>query len=121
MTVLADTSVWVDHLRNGNANLVRLLERGDVVCHPYVIGELACGNLRRREAILGLLEALPSSPEATHEEVLALLATHALHGRGLGWIDAHLLASARLMPCELWTLDLSLHAAATSVGLAPRI
>jgi predicted nucleic acid-binding protein len=121
VTILVDTSVWVDHLRSGNAELARLLEGGEVVCHPHVIGELACGNLRRREAILGFLQALPCAPEADHQEVLALVAAHALHGRGLGWIDAHLLASARLLPCELWTLDRSLRAAATALGLGSRI
>jgi predicted nucleic acid-binding protein len=121
VTVLADTSVWVDHLRKGNEDLTRLLESGEIVCHPHVIGELACGNLRRRTAILAWLQALPAAPEATHEEVLALVAAHSLHGRGLGWIDAHLLASASLMPCHLWTLDRSLRAAANDLGLGSRI
>jgi hypothetical protein len=119
--VLADTSVWVDHLRGGNAGLARLLDLGEVVCHPHVIGELACRNLRQRGEILGLLQSLPRAPEASQEEVLAFLAQRTLHGRGLGWIDAHLLASAKLMPCELWTLDRSMHAAAASLALAPHI
>jgi predicted nucleic acid-binding protein len=120
LIVLADTSVWVDHLRKGNPDLAQLLERGEIVCHPHVIGELACGNLRRRTEILAWLQALPAVPEATQDEVLTLISMHALFGRGLGWIDTHLLASARLMPCRLWTLDRSLGTAANDLGLGWR-
>jgi hypothetical protein len=118
LTVLVDTSVWVDHLRVGDPELVRLLERGAVVCHPHVVGELACGNLRHRKEILRLLAALPTAPEATHDEVLAFLHHHRLPGRGLGWIDVHLLAAAMLASCRVWSRDRALHDAAKRLGFA---
>jgi predicted nucleic acid-binding protein len=86
--------------------------------HPFVIGELACGSLSQRAEVLGLLEALPQLPLADHEEVLTFIAAHRLHGRGLGWIDVHLLASARLARLPLWTLDRRLAAAANELSLA---
>ncbi len=118
MTVLVDTSVWVDHLSGGDPGLARLLEQGAVVCHPHVVGELACGNLRRREEILRLLAAMPTAPEATHDEVLAFLDRHRLAGRGLGWIDVHLLAAAMLAPCRVWSRDRALNDAAERLGVA---
>ncbi len=118
--VLVDTSVWVDHLRRTNAQLVELLNQGAVAVHPYVVGELACGNLRNRELILGLLRALPESRVVEHDEALQFLANEKLHGRGLGWIDIHLLASARLSETALWSLDKALAGAAGSLGLAGR-
>jgi len=113
--ILVDTSVWVDHLRRGNARLQALLEEGEVLCHPFVVGELACGNLRNRSEILGLLIALPAAEEASHKEVLHLLESNRLYGLGLGLVDAHLLASGLLMHCPLWTLDKPLDAAATKL------
>ena len=115
MTVLVDTSVWVDHFRGGNQQLVDLLENGQVLCHPDVIGELACGNLHNRVEILELLNALPQAIAVTFPEGLAFLEAHRLHGRGLGWIDTQLLASARLSGCPLWTLDRRLAKAATEL------
>ncbi len=109
---LVDTSVWVDHFRAANPQLQQMLVEGRVLTHPFVIGELACGNLHVRNEILGLLKELPSAEVAGHEEVLQLIDTRRLWGQGLGWIDAHLLASALLTGCELWTRDRSLHAAA---------
>ncbi len=102
---LVDTSVWVDHLRRGNNQLAGLLDDGRALCHPFVIGELACGNVAHRERILTLLGALPEAPVAEHAEVLDLVRSRRLHGQGLGWIDMHLVASARLAACSLWTLD----------------
>jgi predicted nucleic acid-binding protein len=99
--VLADTSVWVDHFRRRSTRLSDLLETMQVWTHPFVIGELACGTLSRRAEVLGLVEALPQLPPADHEEVLAFVAAHRLHGRGLGWIEVHLLASARLASLPL--------------------
>jgi hypothetical protein len=110
--ILVDTSVWVDHLRKGNSRLSELLSEGAVLCHPFIVGELACGNLRNRVEILGLLAALPETHIAEHEEALHLVKHHHLHGRGLCWIDVHLLASALLNRCNLWTLDKSLDSAA---------
>ena len=115
--ILADTSIWVDHLRRGSGHLSDLLETGQIVCHPFVIGELACGRLKPREEILGLLSTLPSATQASHEEVLAVVREHRLDGQGLGWIDAHLLASARLAGCRLWSGDKALMRAAKSLGV----
>jgi predicted nucleic acid-binding protein len=117
MTTLVDTSVWIDHLRRGNRRLGSLLESGSVCCHPFVIGELACGTLRDRDELLSLLKALPESPIAEHDEVLTLIVERRLAGRGLGWIDMHLLAAALLGACDLWTLDKALLAASTDLEL----
>ena len=103
--MLVDTSVWVDHLRRGNATLRSRLEGGEVWCHSFVIGEIACGRLRNRIEILSFLEALPRVKEADHAEVLAFIERNDIAGSGIGWIDAHLLASARLSGVSLWTLD----------------
>lgn len=97
--------MWVDHFRKGNARLTELLITAEVRMHPFVIGELSCGNLARCEEVLGLLDSLPKAPALDHEEVLEFVAANRLHGRGLGWIDMHLLASARLARLPLWTLD----------------
>jgi predicted nucleic acid-binding protein len=110
--ILADTSVWVHHLRQGNDRLVGLLSDGQVVCHPFVIGELACGNLKNRTEVLLLLGRLPGAVPANQDEVLTLIERRRLMGRGLGWIDAHLLAAAVLQGFGLWTLDRRLALAA---------
>jgi len=115
--VLVDTSIWVSHLRKGNARLKMLLERADVVCHPFIIGELACGNIKNRIEILSSLHALPEAVVAKHEEVLHLIESHQLMGRGLGLIDVHLLASALLTRVPLWTADKCLHAASAELNI----
>ncbi len=117
--ILADTSVWVDHLRSSSAELARLLTDGEVLGHPHVTGELACGNLRSRAAILQLLRDMPQAVLATEEEALHCIEKNGLHGRGLGWTDVHLLASALLTPARLWTLDGALARAARRLGVAP--
>ena len=116
--MLVDTSVWVDHLRRRNARLAEQLETTLVWIHPFVVGELACGNLANRTLVLGSFSALPQAPVADHGEVLAFIEAQALAGRGLGWVDMHLLASARLAGLPLWTLDRRLAAAAGAVGVA---
>ncbi len=116
--ILVDTSIWVDHLRRGLPDLTELLEGGEVLCHPFVIGEIALGQLQRRTEILGLLAALPSAPEASHDEVLDFVGSHRLAARGIGWVDAHLLASASLATARLWSADRRLTAAARSLELA---
>jgi predicted nucleic acid-binding protein len=103
--VLVDTSVWVSHLRETHAGLVDLLNDGEVACHPFVVGELACGNLKNRTVILALLEALPMAVLVEHKEILAFIEGHGLMGKGLGYIDVHLLASAVLTGLPLWTFD----------------
>ena len=115
MIVLVDTSVWIDHLRRGNQQLVELLESGRVLCHPHVIGELACGNLQNRAEILKLLNTLPQAVAVTFAEALTFVESHHLYGRGLGWVDIHLLASAILSGCPLWTLDRRLFKAAAEL------
>lgn len=103
--VLVDTSVWVDHLRRGNAGLASLLDDGAVICHPFIIGELACGVMKNREQILSLLQSLPKAEAASADEVLQFIENRRLAGKGLGYVDAHLLASAVLTSVPLWTLD----------------
>ena len=103
--ILVDTSVWVSHLRDGNAKLAELLKVGGVVCHPFIIGELACGNLKNRVEILLLLQSLPMAIQAEHEEVMQFMENNSLMGKGLGYIDIHLMASAALSHIPLWTLD----------------
>lgn len=114
--ILVDTSVWIDHLRAGNTTLIRLLERGEVLAHPWVVGELALGNLRRRDEILGLLNGLPRATPAGELEVLALIERQRLWGTGIGYVDAQLLASTRLTSATLWTSDRRLAAAASRLG-----
>lgn len=104
--ILADNSVWIDHLRSGNEKLASLLHDGLVLIHPFVVGDLACGNLQDRESVLGLLQAVPRVTVATDTEVLFFIERHALMGRGIGYIHAHLLASASLSrTVRLWTRD----------------
>jgi predicted nucleic acid-binding protein len=103
--VLVDTSVWVSHFRETNNELTKLLTNAEVACHPFVVGELACGNLKNRTTIISLLEALPTAKTVEHEEVLAFIDARKVMGKGLGYIDVHLLASAILTSVSLWTLD----------------
>ena len=117
--ILVDTSVWVDHLRDGDAGLAALLERREVLMHPWVVGELALGRLRNREEILRLLDQLPRATVATVEELSAFIEDHALYGRGIGYVDVQLLAATRLTPdTRLWTRDRRLRDAAKHVGAA---
>lgn len=117
--ILVDTSVWVDHLRRGDIVLASLLQSCQVLVHPFVIGELALGGLRPDTQALALLQALPEASVATDPEVLLLIATHNLSGRGIGYVDAHLLAAARLTPgASLWTRDKRLQTAAAHLNVA---
>jgi predicted nucleic acid-binding protein len=115
--ILVDTSIWVDHFRRGNSALREALEEGVVASHAFVIGELACGNLRSRREILDLLGQLPLLQVAEDREIHHVLETHRLMGHGLGWVDVHLLGAARLGDAELWTLDRALFEAAQRIGL----
>ena len=116
--VLVDTSVCIEHFRFGHAGLEPLRIAGEVICHPFVIGELACGTLKNRKTILSLLKALPSAVEADHAEVMDFLEKNLLMGRGLGLIDVHLIASAFLSGIPLWTLDKKLRQASSKLGIA---
>ena len=117
--IRVDTSVWVDHLRGGDAALAELLERGAVLGHPFVIGEIACGNLSDRGAILALLQHLPQAVVAEADEVLAFINRHKLHGKGIGYVDAHLLAATALTGgARLWTRDRRLEVVARELGCA---
>jgi len=117
--ILIDTSVWVDHLRTGDARLSGLLDGGGVLGHPFVTGELALGNLRQRGLVLSALRELPQATVATDEEVLHFIDRRALFGLGVGYVDAHLLAAVRLTAgAKLWTRDRRLQAVATQLDLA---
>jgi predicted nucleic acid-binding protein len=116
--VLVDTSVWVDFLRRGDATLKQLLEDGEVLVHPFVIGELALGNLSSGSGLLSMLSVLPSAQVATHEEVMGFIERHELSGAGLGYVDAHLLASVRLTgQSQLFTRDRKLSRVARQLAL----
>jgi predicted nucleic acid-binding protein len=117
--VLVDTSVWIDHLRKREPALERLLEAGRVLIHPFVIGELACGNIKHRETILSLLNDLPAATVATHNETLVYIEKNTLMGKGIGYIDIHLLAAVALSNVGgLWTRDKRLHMVAEHMGRA---
>jgi predicted nucleic acid-binding protein len=116
--ILVDTSVWVDHFRRTEAGLVEALGRDEVLVHPFVVGELACGNLHNRREILDLLGRLPAAPKATDSEVLAFIERRSLSGRGIGLIDVHLLASVVLHgTARLWTHDRPLADIAASLDI----
>ncbi|MDN5895807.1 MAG: type II toxin-antitoxin system VapC family toxin [Nocardioides sp.] len=116
--ILVDTSTWIDHLRSSDAQLVTLLQDSKVLGHPWVTGELALGNLARRNEVLGLLHNLPHTTVATDVEVMTLIDHHQLFGLGSGYVDAHLLASTRLSAgAKLWTRDKRLHATAAQLEL----
>jgi len=117
--ILVDTSVWIDHLRSGDEHLVNLLNSSQVLAHPFVIGELACGNLHNRDEVLRLFNDLPQAPVASHAEVLHFIKSNELMGQGAGYIDVHLLASAALVDNTLiWTRDQRLQKSARMLKLA---
>ncbi len=116
--ILVDTSVWIDHLRAGDAELAALLNSSCVLMHPFVLGELACGNLRNRQEVLASFRGLPRVAVALDDEVLFFIEQHRLMGRGIGYIDAHLLAAVSLdRPARLWTRDKGLALVAADLGL----
>jgi predicted nucleic acid-binding protein len=118
MMVLVDTSVWVLHLREGNAELEKLLNKGEVMGHRFVVGEIACGNLKNRAEILTLLQLLPAATEANHEEVMVFIETNRLMGTGLGYVDMHLLVSAKLTGIPMWTFDKRLDETNKKLGIS---
>ena len=116
--ILVDTSVWIEHFRRENKPLGSLLLAGQVACHEFVIGELACGQLRQRSEILYYLSNLPQATTASHEDALTLIEQRRLFGAGLGWIDVHLLAATVMDGLRLWTADAALATAAKKIGVA---
>lgn len=116
--ILVDTSVWIDHFRKSGSLLAELLEQQEVLLHPFVLGELACGNLKDRKEIVSLLHALPTVVRAEDDEVLFFIERHKLMGKGIGLIDAHLMASCSLTGCALWTRDKRLLAVAREMNVS---
>ena len=116
--ILVDTSVWVDHFKRRNATLATLLDRAEVLTHPFVIGEIALGLSARRATVIDLLVELPALPVTSHGEVLGLVERRALAGTGLGWVDAHLLASSLIDRAPLWTFDRRLAATAAKLDVS---
>jgi predicted nucleic acid-binding protein len=116
--ILVDTSIWVDHFRNGNARLSDLLNDQQVLMHPFIIGELSLGLLKNRLQIMDLLSKLPLAPVVEHEEVMATVVKHRLSGTGIGWVDAHLIASALLGDAKLLTADKPLLKATQVTGVS---
>ena len=116
--ILVDTSVWIDHFRSSDRPLVQLLEANLVSVHPWIVGELACGNLVDRANVLTLLKTMPQLPVASEDEVLFFIERHLLAGKGIGYIDVHLLAAAAMGSAQLWTRDKRLLAVAEGLGLA---
>ena len=118
--VLVDTSIWVTHLRDGNRHLETLLFDAEVTCHPFILGELACGNIGNRTEILSLLQTLPIAPTIELDEFLYFIDRNQLMGTGIGFVDVHLLASSQLAGIPLWTADKKLRSAAIKLDLAYR-
>ncbi len=116
--ILVDTSVWIDHLHSGDEDLKELLLSGQVCLHPYVLSELSCGNISNRKEVLSLLGALPKIDPVLDEEVFTLLEGSKLYGKGLGFIDVHLLASALIHHVDIWTRDRSLDSVAKEFGIS---
>lgn len=116
--ILPDSSVWMAHFRRTNAALAELLETDEALCHPFIVGELACGDLPSRVSTITLLRTVPEAPMMQHDEVLLLLERHRLMASGIGWVDAHLLGSALLATAEIWTFDRALASAARKLGVA---
>jgi len=114
--ILVDTSVWIDHLRRGNELLEDLLNQNRVVTHPYVLGELALGNISKRDSFLELLRNLPIAKEATHDEVISFIEENRMWSKGLGYFDMHVLCSSLLESIPLWTLDKRLTKVARTFG-----
>ena len=115
--VLVDTSIWVTHLRHGSRQLEKLLMGAEVMCHPFIIGELACGNLKNRNEIISLLQSLPMAPTIEFDEFLFFINRNHLIGKDIGFVDVHLLASAQLTGLPFWTADKRLKSAADQLEL----
>ena len=115
--ILVDTSVWIKHLREGDKNLVRLLEQGFVACHPFIIGELACGGIKNRNEIISLLNDLPSTDILDHYDIVEFIEYRKIMNKGIGYVDVHLLASALVSETPLWTFDKALKKVANQLSI----
>ena len=115
--ILVDASIWVSHLRQSSRQLEKLLMNAEVMCHPFIIGELACGNLKNRNEIISLLQSLPMAPTVEFDEFLFFIDKNQLMGKGIGFVDVHLLASAQLTGVPMWTGDKRLKSAADQLEL----
>ena len=115
--ILVDSSVWMDHFRKPSMRLAALLDAEEICCHPFVIGEVACGNLKNRREIIALLHALPGVHTTDDDEILFFIERHGLNGRGVGLIDVHLLASCLMDHCYIWTADKRLHTVAKAMQI----
>ena len=115
--ILVDTSIWVSHLRQSSRQLEKLLMNAEVMCHPFIIGELACGNLKNRNEIISLLQSLPMAPTVEFDEFLFFIDRNHMMGKGVGFVDVHLLASAQLAGVLLWTADKELKSSADQLEL----
>jgi predicted nucleic acid-binding protein len=116
--ILVDTSVWIKHLRESNKNLVRLLEQGVVACHPFIIGEIACGGIKNRNEIISLLNDLPSTDILDHYEIMEFIEHRKIMNKGIGYVDVHLLGSALVSETPLWTFDKALKKIANQLSIA---
>jgi predicted nucleic acid-binding protein len=116
--VLADSSAWIDHLRRGHAGLSAALEARLLVTHEFVLGELMLGALARSRTAIADLQVLSRVSRATHDEVVTLVRAHRLDGCGIGWVDAHILASARMAGARVLTIDKAMGKAASRLGVA---
>ncbi|MFH1487707.1 MAG: PIN domain-containing protein [Pseudomonadota bacterium] len=115
--ILVDTSVWIKHLRESDKNLIRLLEQGFVACHPFIIGELACGDLKNSYEIINLLNDLPSTDILDHSEIMEFIEYRKIMNNGIGYVDVHLLGSALVSETSLWTFDKALRRIANQLSI----
>jgi len=115
--ILVDTSVWIKHLRESDKNLIELLEQGLVACHPFIIGELACGGIKNRNEIISLLNDLPSTDILDHQDIMEFIEYRKIMNKGIGYVDVHLLASALVSETPLWTLDKALRKVSNQLSI----
>jgi hypothetical protein len=116
--ILADTSIWVDHLRNRNPEMENYLTRGQILMHPFIVAEISLGSLRNRQTTLADMESLLEAKVAALTEVRHMIEAHTLYSKGIGLTDAHLLASCLITPgTQLWTRDIALKKVATALGI----
>ncbi|MBN1832859.1 MAG: PIN domain-containing protein [Deltaproteobacteria bacterium] len=115
--ILVDTSIWIKHLREGEKRLAQLLEQGLVACHPFIIGELACGGMKNRHEIMSLLNDLPTTEILDNDDIMEFIEYRKMMNKGIGYIDVHLLASALISETPLWTFDKALEKVAKRLSI----